>query len=82
MRDPMPQKSSRRFTKVVVVVNLILVWVLMFTSIVFQQAEFVIAGGFALIGTLFGLYAGIGHLDFRKAVELSIDQLMKGAERR
>lgn len=78
MQDPMPAKSSRRFTKLVVVSNLVLIWLLMFTSVVFQQAEHVISGGFALIGTLFGLYTGIGHLDFRKAVQLSIDQLVKG----
>lgn len=81
MQDPMPQKSSRRFTKIVIVTNLVLVWALMFASVVFQQAEHVIASGFALIGTLFGIYTGIGHLDFRKAVELSIDRLMKGSDR-
>lgn len=74
----MPKKSSRRFTKIFVVTNLALIWALMFASVVFQQSEFVIPSGFALIGTLFGIYTGIGHLDFRKAVEMSIDQLIKG----
>jgi hypothetical protein len=54
----------------------------MFFSVIFQQAEYVIASGFALIGTLFGIYTGIGHLDFRKAVDLSIDQLVKGSDQK
>jgi uncharacterized membrane protein YccC len=81
MQDPMP-KSSRRFTKVFVAVNLVLIWALMFSAVFFQQSEFVIPSGLALIGTMFGIYTGIGHLDFRKAVEISFDQLVKGTERR
>lgn len=81
MQDPMPKKSSRRFTKIIIVTNLVLIWLLMFASIIYQQAEYVISSGFALIGTLFGIYTGVGHLDFRKAVELSIDQLIKGNAR-
>lgn len=78
MKDPMPKKSNRTFSKRFVFVNVVLTWALMFFSVIHQQAEHVIAGGFALIATLFGVYAGVGHLDFRKAVELSIDQLLKG----
>lgn len=81
MQDPMPKKSSRRFTKVFVVANLVLIWALMFSAVIYHQSEFVIPSGFALIGTLFGIYTGIGHLDFRKAVEMSIDQLIKGSPR-
>lgn len=77
MIETMPKKSSRRFSKWLVVTNMILVWGLMFASVPFQQAQWVVPTGFALIGTLYGLYTGIGHLDFRSAVKLSIDQLLK-----
>lgn len=78
MTEPKPSTSSRRFTKIVVMINLLLVWALMFTSIIFDQTEHVIGSGFALIGTLFGIYTGIGHLDFRKAAQMSLDKLVKG----
>ena len=74
MTAAVPRKSSRKFTKIFVVSNILLVWALMFTSIVFQQAEHVINGGLALIGTFFGIYTGVGHLDFRKAIELTIER--------
>lgn len=82
MKDPMPKKSNRTFSKRLVIINVALAWMLMFASVIWQQAEYVIGGGFALIGTMFGVYAGVGHLDFRKAVELSIDQLVKGSDRK
>lgn len=82
MKDPMPKKSSRSFSKRLVLINVVLVWALMFASVFFRESEHVVNGGFALIGTLFGIYTGIGHLDFRKAVQLSLDQIVKGGERK
>lgn len=81
MKETMPEKSSRSFSKRMVVANIVLIWALMFVSVVYGQAEHVINGGMALIGTLFGVYAGVGHLDYRKAIELSIDRLVKGNAR-
>lgn len=81
MKETMPEKSTRTFSKRMVMANILLIWILMFAAIVFGQAEHVINGGFALIGTLFGVYAGVGHLDYRKAIELSIDRLVKGNAR-
>jgi hypothetical protein len=78
MKETAPKKSSRQFTKLFVLANLVSIWALMILAVIYDQAEHVIGGGFALIGTMFGIYTGVGHLDFRKAVELSIDQLMKG----
>ena len=78
MLDTMPKKSSRRFSKTVLVVNLVLIWALMFVSVIYQQSEQVIQAGMTLIGTIFSVYTGIGHLDFRKAVELSFDKIVKG----
>lgn len=78
MLDTKQPRSNRRFTKRILLANMILIWALVFVSVVYQQAEHVIPGAMALIGTMFGFYTGIGHLDMRKAVELSIDRLTKG----
>jgi hypothetical protein len=79
MRETMPPKSRRTFSKWFIFVNVALVWALMFASLIYQQAEHVINAGLTLIGCLFSIYAGVGHLDFRNHVKLSIDQLIKGA---
>lgn len=78
MRETRPAKSSRRFTKRVLVVNLVLIWGLVYLAVIYGQAEFVIEPSLALIGVLFGFYTGVGHLDMRKSIELSIDRLTKG----
>ena len=80
MEEMIPEKSSRKFTKTIVVFNLVMIWVLMLSSVYYQQAEHVVAPAVALIGTIFGIYAGVGHLDFRKAVELSIDSVTSKEE--
>lgn len=78
MKETMPSKSNRSFTKRFVSGNLFLIWVTILFSIWMSQAEFVVPQAFALIGLLFGVYTGVGHLDYRKAIELSIDRLTKG----
>lgn len=78
MKETMPAKSSRSFTKLFVSGNLFLIWVAILGSIYTGQAEFVTSEGFALIGALFGIYTGVGHMDYRKAIELSVDRLTKG----
>lgn len=69
---------TRRFSKRVLVVNLALVWALMFFAVFFNEAQWVVPSGFALIGLLYGAYTGVGHLDFRKFVELSVSRLFEG----
>lgn len=81
MTEPHPKFSSRRFSKRLVAVNIVLTWILMFLSVVYQQAEHVIAGGFALIGSIFGIYAGVGHLDFRNAARMAINQIIEDDEK-
>lgn len=78
IQPAMPKTSRRRFSKVVLTLNIALTWGLIYLSVIYGQSSHVVPGALALIGTLFGIYAGVGHLDMRKAVQLSIDQLMKG----
>lgn len=81
MKETMPVKSSRSFTKLFVAGNLFLIWVAILASIFTGQAEFVTGHGFALIGAIFGIYTGVGHLDYRQAIELSVDRLVKRNDR-
>lgn len=69
-------KSSRGFTKRILIINLVLVWATVFLSIPYQQVQYVVAEAFALIGVLFGIYTGIGHMDFRRVVQLSVERLV------
>ncbi|MTH61220.1 hypothetical protein [Paracoccus litorisediminis] len=77
MRETLPKKSSRRFSKWVMGVNIALTWGLIYLAVIYGQTEQVVPGALALIGSLFGLYTGVGHLDMRKAAQLSIDHLTK-----
>lgn len=77
MNDTMPTKSSRRFTKILVWANMLLVWPLIFYSVYAGQAEWIATPAFALIGAIFGFYTGVGHLDYRSAINLSVDKLLK-----
>lgn len=78
MQETMPQKSSRTFSKWMVAGNVLAIWAVVIVGIVFHEAEHVVGPAFGLIGVLFGSYVGVGHLDFRKAVQMQIDQLVKG----
>lgn len=70
-----PKKSTRKFTKIIIFGNMALVWIVIIVALATNQASSVIDPAFALIGTLFGLYVGIGHLDYRKAAQLAIESL-------
>lgn len=63
--------SSRTFSKWMLGVNVGLAWIAIFYAIFEHQAEAVVAASMGLIGVLFNGYIGVGHLDFRKAVEFS-----------
>ncbi|GAJ91049.1 hypothetical protein [Rhizobium rhizogenes] len=60
--------SSRRFSKWLVAVNVLLAWAAIFLAIVYLQAAAVVASGFAFIGLVAGAYMGIGHADYRAFV--------------
>ena len=72
----LPKKSTRRFSKWMVGGNVVLIWGAIYLSVIYGQAAEIVPSSMALIGTLFGFYTGIGHLDMRKAVELSVDHFL------
>ena len=63
-----PAKSSRSFSKRVLVANALLAWGAIYFAIAQGQAEAIAASGFALIAALYGAYTGIGHLDYRSVL--------------
>jgi hypothetical protein len=64
----LPDKvSSRRFSKVLLVINGALAWVAVFYGISHEQSEAVVSA-LGLVGLLYGAYTGIGHLDFRRVL--------------
>ena len=65
----MVEKSTRRFSKTVATVNLALAWSAIFYSIYQGQATAIAVGAFGLIGTIYGAYVGVGHLDYRVAAD-------------
>lgn len=59
------EKSSRRFSKRMLMLNAALTWGAIYFAILHDQGGAIAAGGFALIGALYGAYTGVGHLDYR-----------------
>ena len=64
-------RSRRRFSKTVLVVNVVLAWALVFFATFYLQAEHVVTPALALVGTLYAAYTGIGYLDFRSLTQLN-----------
>jgi len=62
------RRSKRRTSKVWLAINMVLVWIAIYLSIWTDQATTVVASGFGLVGTLYGVYTGIGHLDYRRVL--------------
>lgn len=56
-------KSSRTFSKRMVIVNCLLAWAAIFLSILYAQAAYVAVAGMTLIAALGGLYMGVGSRD-------------------
>lgn len=57
------KKSSRTFSKRMVIVNCMLAWAAIFLSIVYAQAAYVAVAGMTLIAALGGFYMNVGHKD-------------------
>lgn len=56
-------KSSRTFSKRMVIVNCVLAWAAIFLSIFYAQAAYVAVAGMTLIAALGGVYMGVGNRD-------------------
>lgn len=61
-------KPTRTFTKKVLVFNIFLAW-LFASYAVYSGLDDVAIACLGLITMLFGLYTGVGHLDYRKVLE-------------
>lgn len=57
------RKSSRTFSKRMVILNCFLAWAAIFLSILYGQAAYVAVAGMTLIAALGGFYMNIGHRD-------------------
>ncbi len=78
MKHELPPKGKRRFSKWMLIINGALAWGAVYLSIFFGQAEAVAAAALGLVGLLYGAYTGIGHLDFRKAIENQVNKWKDG----
>ena len=65
-------QSTRRFSKIVLVINTLLTWGAVYLAIEFGHSN-VATTGLGLIGLLYSFYIGVGHLDMSKAVEMIKD---------
>ena len=59
-------KSSRRTSKMFLLGNTGLAWGLAFYSLYTNQGTAAVASSLALIGSLYGAYVGVGHMDYRR----------------
>ena len=62
----MRKTSKRRTSKAFLLANTGLAWGLCFYGVYTQQGAAVVASCLALIGSLYGAYVGVGHLDYRR----------------
>jgi hypothetical protein len=63
----MSQKhSKRRTSKFFLLVNTALAWGLAYYSLYTEQGGAAVASALALVGSLYGAYVGIGHMDYRR----------------
>lgn len=73
MFDPIiaHDKSKRSFSKRLVVYNIGAAWLVLFASVPFGQAQALITHVFAFVTVLIGIYTGVGHMDYRKVLEVT-----------
>lgn len=58
--------SKRRTSKAILAINTVLAWGLAFYSLYTNQGSTAVAASLALIGSLYGAYVGVGHMDYRR----------------
>lgn len=64
----LPEKSKRSFTKNFATINLVLAWATVFLGMFWVQTNVSVAA-LGFVTMIFGLYTGIGHLDYRKVLD-------------
>ncbi|WFU89000.1 hypothetical protein QA644_08145 [Rhizobium sp. CC1099] len=69
MTGQVGKTSSRRFSKWLVAFNVALAWGAIYLAIIYLQAAYVAASGFAFVLGVAGAYMGVGHLDLRAYVK-------------
>ncbi|WP_349434243.1 hypothetical protein [Pararhizobium sp. A13] len=57
--------SKRKTSKVLLGVNTLLAWGAIFYAIALQQAAVVVASLVGIIALSYGVYVGVGHMDYR-----------------
>lgn len=65
----MSKSTNRKFTKKLVVLNILAAWVVLVVSMPLKLVEDLIIHILAFITSMVAIYAGVGHLDYRKFVE-------------
>jgi hypothetical protein len=69
MTSPNGKSSKRRFSKWLVGINCALAWGAIYLAIIYLQAAYVAATGFAFIGAIAASYMGVGHFDYRAFIK-------------
>lgn len=62
----MKKLSKRRTSKLVLIGNCLLAWMLCFYSVYHGEGVSIIATTLSFIGAIYGGYMGVGHLDYRQ----------------
>ncbi len=72
--------SKRRTSKLLLGVNTVLAWLAIFYAIALQQAAVVVASLVGVIALNYGVYVGVGHLDYRAILGNLVSPLSKPKE--
>ena len=67
-----PEKTSKRgFSKKLVIANNVCAWTVLFIAVPYGQMNMVLGPILSFILVLIGIYTGIGHMDYRKILEIT-----------
>lgn len=69
--NKLPEKSRRRFSKRLIMINIFMAWTVMCLTAVFGNVEVIAPHILAFIVTITGIYTGVGHLDLRKTLDVT-----------
>lgn len=69
--DQTQEKSKRTFSKRLIVANIAAAWVTLAVSFFTNNVEAIITHVFSFVTVNVGIYAGIGHMDYRKILDVT-----------